>query len=361
MGYLDPNSFFVKGQVFSVKAHVKKVQENMRKLSQLTQEQNAILENIKLQYPESDIIEECNFNIDKAEQENSNYVDKLQEIQEGLVDFLGKYDKVEKEVQQTISRDRSPGNRRSQYIKMDHLRPEKLEHTCSPLIYKKFKKEFKIWMANIHPYGYSQELFVQLLFNRLDSSWEDRLSILGSNTNEKELWDEMDQQMLNSHPLHNHRIPFLNSKLTNVEALSTYLQDLIEDAGISEIKYLTTSSIRLQPNLQEVGPILSTIIGLESDQLATTISTNKAVHSDKVVKDESRKCFICNSPSNLARDCQTPCKACRLTGHKTGDTSRCDKVGGGSRGQSSVRGDRPGGGKNDRPAEVWVEETDQDL
>ena len=86
---------------------------------------------------------------------------------------------------------------------MNHLIPEKLEHNCSPLRYKKFKKEFMIWIENSHPAGYSQEVFVQLLFNRLDSNWEDRLGNLGSTASEKTIWSKMDQQMLNSHLIHN--------------------------------------------------------------------------------------------------------------------------------------------------------------
>ena len=87
VGDLDPQSYFVKGQVFSIKDKLEKIGENMGKLSTFTQEHNAILENTKLQYQDSDIIEECNFGIDKAEIENANYVDKVQNLQEDLVEF----------------------------------------------------------------------------------------------------------------------------------------------------------------------------------------------------------------------------------------------------------------------------------
>ena len=123
--------------------------------------------------------------------------------------------------------------------------PEKLSKSCDPLQFRKFKKEFRVWLQNIYPNGYSEEVFHQNLLNRLDSGWENQLSMLGSKVKEDILWKEMDTVMLNSHPLHNRRMKFFNSKLKNGESLSLYMQRLIEDAGISEVQELTTSSIIL--------------------------------------------------------------------------------------------------------------------
>ena len=88
-------------------------------------------------------------------------------------------------------------------------------------------------------------IFNQNLLNRVDSGWENQLSMLGSKVEENQLWKEMDTIMLNSHPLHNRLMKFFNSKLKNGEALSLYMQRLIEDAGISEVQELTTGSIIL--------------------------------------------------------------------------------------------------------------------
>ena len=121
--------------------------------------------------------------------------------------------------------------------------------------------------------------------------------MLGSNVKETILWQEMDNVMLNAHPLHNRRMKFFNSKLKTGESLSLYMQRLIEDAGISEIQELTTSSIilhvfchsvptnesnkniknkvieqlRLEPNIKDLGDILSVIKGLEADQVLSLI------------------------------------------------------------------------------------------
>ena len=62
---LSAESFFVKGAVFAIRDHLEQIQQQIKQLSTLTAEHNGILEQTRFTHPESDIVEECTFLIEK--------------------------------------------------------------------------------------------------------------------------------------------------------------------------------------------------------------------------------------------------------------------------------------------------------
>ena len=96
----------MKGAVFSIKDHLEQIQQQMTQLSTLTAEHNGILEQTRFTHPTGDIVEECNFLIEKAESEISIYSDRFQDCNIELIDFMEMYDKTPSST--TISRESSP-------------------------------------------------------------------------------------------------------------------------------------------------------------------------------------------------------------------------------------------------------------
>ena len=80
--------------------------------------------------------------------------------------------------------------------------------------------------------------------------------------------------------------------------------------------------LRVDPNIDELGDILSIIKGLEADQVATSTMPDKPPAAVARAVREVRKCFICGSEKHLARYCDSPCNVCGDIGHKHGQCKK---------------------------------------
>ena len=85
---------------------------------------------------------------------------------------------------------------------------------CSTSEYRKFKREFDIWINAAYPDGYEVQEMWGTLNSRLDAGWQERM--IGIEGIEKKelpnIWKEMDNIMKSLYPTHSRRIRFLAMK-----------------------------------------------------------------------------------------------------------------------------------------------------
>ena len=184
----------------------------------------------------------CNQMLDDEDISLTDYVDRISVVKRETMNHF----ETGSIVTAPSSRDPSPV-RANRFHNMKHLLPDTLNEDCSTIDYKKFKREFSVWVFESYPDGLDGIRVWGTLNSRLDASWQEKMHAIDGieRANLSDIWEEMDKVMLALHPTHTRRMQFLSSKPTKGQMPSSFIQQMKEQAADAQISTLTEASLIL--------------------------------------------------------------------------------------------------------------------
>ena len=277
----------------------------------------------------------CDEMVDKEENSLSEYEDKICNVRgETMLHF-----EISGHTTAPNSRDSSPA-RGNRFRNMKHLLPSILNEECSTLEYKKFKREFGVWVDESYPDGLSETRVWGTLNSRLDASWQEKMNAIDGIevATLTTIWEEMDKVMMTLHPTHTRRMKFLSTKPTKGQMPSSFIHQMKEQAADAQIDKLTEASLilhlttaglvpselnkavktliietlRTNPDQKDLKKVVAQIKGIEADFNAN--GDKSAIR--QVTSDKEYLCRLCNKTHSRGK-CSISCKHCKKSGsHK---------------------------------------------
>ena len=108
----------------------------------------------------------------KADKEMEEYDRKVTEC---ITDTALKFESTPGTGSVSGSRETSPSRAQRRFVNVKHLLPATLGEDCSTSEYRKFKREFDIWINAAYPDGYEGAEMWGTLNSRLDAGWQDQM------------------------------------------------------------------------------------------------------------------------------------------------------------------------------------------
>ena len=332
---ITTGNLLLKGLVIEGAGYIEKADTAREKLDDAITLYIRILAEITIKYP--DLEAKTNELIDKQEKALEDCEDRIREVKRETMLQFENFGSTAPN-----SREASPV-RGKRFLNMKHLLPSVLNEECSTRQYKKFKRDFEIWVQSSYPDGIEETTIWGTLNSRLDAAWQEKMySIEGIEKCEiDKIWEEMDKIMIHLFPTHLRRMKFLAEKPTKSQMPSSFInlmKDQSTDAQIGQltkaslilhltvaglahselnksVKAMIIEALRVNPNQTDLTRIITKIKGLEADYNAN--GDKNAIRA--VNHGKEYMCKLCNNTHGRG-ECSITCRHCKKSGsHKDSD------------------------------------------